>query len=86
MEKIRRAPIFVDGARVKTLICAICNQQYQLVSADWIDKSEEQQKKYYDMTVKFRQMDGLEILPFEPVHLDYKHAPDVPPIFSSTSI
>ena len=59
----------------KTVICATCGQNYDLVPMSLVDISVEEQKKHWDRTLVFRRLGGKEDMPFKPIVFDYKNAP-----------
>lgn len=60
----------------RSLVCACCGGIYELISADYVDISLEDQKKHYDWAVEFnKNIGGAGIEAFEPTVFEYKNAP-----------
>jgi len=55
----------------KSVVCAACGQTYELVPADYVDRSIEEQKEHYDRLFAFHK--GLK--PFKHIVFNYMYAP-----------
>jgi hypothetical protein len=55
----------------KAVVCAACDNTYELVPSDYVDVSLEEQKSHYDQAIVFHK--GRK--PFAPIMFNYEYAP-----------